>query len=42
MPAQLIDGKAIAAVVRQEVADEVNALREKTGTDAYPGRRAGG
>jgi methylenetetrahydrofolate dehydrogenase (NADP+) / methenyltetrahydrofolate cyclohydrolase len=31
MPAQLIDGKAIAATVRQEVADEVAALKEKTG-----------
>lgn len=31
MPAQLIDGKAIAAAVRQEVADEVVALKESTG-----------
>ncbi len=31
MPAQLIDGKAIAAAVRQEVADEVVALKERTG-----------
>ena len=31
MPAQLIDGKAIAAAVRQEVADEVAALEQKTG-----------
>jgi 5,10-methylene-tetrahydrofolate dehydrogenase/methenyl tetrahydrofolate cyclohydrolase len=31
MPAQLIDGKAIAADVRQEVADEVAALKERTG-----------
>lgn len=31
MPAQVIDGKAIAAAVRQEVADEVAALKEKTG-----------
>jgi len=32
MPAKLIDGKAIAAAVRQEVADEVAAIKEKTGT----------
>lgn len=32
MPAQLIDGKAIAAAVRQEVADEVAALKAQTGT----------
>lgn len=32
MPAQLIDGKAIAAAVRQEVAEEVAALKEKTGS----------
>jgi 5,10-methylene-tetrahydrofolate dehydrogenase/methenyl tetrahydrofolate cyclohydrolase len=31
MPAQLIDGKAIAADVRREVADEVALLQEKTG-----------
>jgi methylenetetrahydrofolate dehydrogenase (NADP+) / methenyltetrahydrofolate cyclohydrolase len=31
MPAQLIDGKIIAAAVRQEAADEVAALKEKTG-----------
>jgi methylenetetrahydrofolate dehydrogenase (NADP+) / methenyltetrahydrofolate cyclohydrolase len=31
MPAQLIDGKAIAADVRQEVAYEVTLLKEKTG-----------
>jgi 5,10-methylene-tetrahydrofolate dehydrogenase/methenyl tetrahydrofolate cyclohydrolase len=31
MPAQVIDGKAIAAAVRQEVADEVAALKDQTG-----------
>lgn len=31
MPAQLIDGKLIAAAVRQEVADEVAALKAQTG-----------
>ncbi len=31
MPAQLIDGKVIAAAVRQEAAQEVAALKEKTG-----------
>ncbi len=31
MPAQIIDGKAIAAAVRQEVADEVAALKAQTG-----------
>ena len=31
MPAQLIDGKVIAAAVRQEVAAEVAALKAKTG-----------
>jgi 5,10-methylene-tetrahydrofolate dehydrogenase/methenyl tetrahydrofolate cyclohydrolase len=31
MPAQLIDGKVIAAAVRQEVTDEVAALKQKTG-----------
>jgi methylenetetrahydrofolate dehydrogenase (NADP+)/methenyltetrahydrofolate cyclohydrolase len=32
MPARIIDGKAVAAVVRQQVADEVSELRERTGT----------
>ncbi len=32
MPAMLIDGKAIAAAVRQEVAEEVAAIKEKTGS----------
>ena len=30
-PAELIDGKAIAATIRQEIAAEVAALKEKTG-----------
>lgn len=32
MSAQLIDGKAIAAAVRQEVADEVAEIKKKTGS----------
>lgn len=40
MPAQIIDGKAIAATIREEMRAEVDAIKSKHGQDAVPGLAA--